>query len=104
MSMTQTKPNCWEVKRCGRQPGGAKTQELGICPAAVEKNLDGTHGGRNAGRACWVVAGTFCKGEVQGSFAKKFQNCQRCEFYEQVRDNEGASFKMANLLLPLLKK
>ncbi len=49
------KTNCWEVKNCGRQPGGAKVGELGACPAAmdtehnnginaVEKTPDGTAG------------------------------------------------------------
>ena len=47
--------NCWEHKKCGREPGGSETESLGVCPAAVESRLDGVHGGRNAGRACWIV-------------------------------------------------
>ena len=27
--------NCWEVKQCGRQPGGPKAGEFGVCPAAT---------------------------------------------------------------------
>ncbi|MFH1294085.1 MAG: two-CW domain-containing protein [Pseudomonadota bacterium] len=27
------KTNCWEHKKCGRKVGGAKVQELGVCPA-----------------------------------------------------------------------
>ncbi|MDH3390750.1 MAG: hypothetical protein OEL85_03000 [Desulfobulbaceae bacterium] len=27
------------------------------------------------------VAGTLCGGEVQGTFALKLGNCQKCEFY-----------------------
>jgi len=27
------KLNCWEFKKCGRQPGGPKVAELGVCPA-----------------------------------------------------------------------
>ena len=27
--------NCWEVKKCGREPGGAKVAELGVCPAST---------------------------------------------------------------------
>uniref|UniRef100_A0A7C2I1V5 Uncharacterized protein n=1 Tax=Ammonifex degensii TaxID=42838 RepID=A0A7C2I1V5_9THEO len=96
------KKNCWEYKKCGREPGGEKVRELGICPAATEKRLDGIHGGKNAGRCCWVVAGTLCKGEVQGSFAKKFGNCQVCDFYELVKQEEGVKFILsANLLAKL---
>lgn len=61
------KLNCWQVKKCGREPGGAKTAELGICPAAAEVALSGTNGGKNGGRACWAIAGTLCGGKVQGS-------------------------------------
>ncbi len=36
--------------------------------------------GREAMR-CWQVAGTFCRGEVQGTFAQKFISCSECEVY-----------------------
>ena len=26
------KRNCWEVKQCGREPGGTHEKDLGICP------------------------------------------------------------------------
>ncbi len=78
------KKNCWEVKKCGREPGGAKVKEFGICPAAEEYRVDGTNEGMNGGRACWAVAGTFCGGAVQGEFASKLDNCMNCEFYECV--------------------
>ena len=87
------KKNCWEVKKCGREPGGDNVDELGICPAASDESLDGVNSGENAGRACWVVAGTLCSGEVQGTFASKIISCIRCEFYQQVADEEGADYK-----------
>ena len=86
------KKNCWEVKDCGRQPGGSKTNELGICPASIAKKCDGVNGGKNAGRYCWVVAGTFCKGEIQGTFARKLGNCMSCPFYLQVEKEEERFF------------
>ena len=61
-----TKLNCREVKKCGREPGGSKTAELGICPAAITINYNGIHEGKNGGRSCWVIAGTLCGGQVQG--------------------------------------
>lgn len=33
--------NCWEFKKCGREPGGAKASELGVCPAATDASSDG---------------------------------------------------------------
>jgi hypothetical protein len=82
------KKNCWEIKQCGREYGGKNVGTLGVCPAAVEVRVNGIHNGKNGGRCCWVVAGTFCGGEVQGSFADKFDNCTECEFYALVTQEE----------------
>jgi hypothetical protein len=82
------KLNCWEFKKCGRQPGGQKAAELGICPATVHQELDGAHGGKNAGRSCWVVAGSLCGGKIQGTYAQKLTNCWRCEFMNLVKKEE----------------
>ncbi|MHB8835395.1 MAG: two-CW domain-containing protein [Candidatus Methylomirabilia bacterium] len=98
------KKNCWEFKKCGREPGGANESELGVCPAANEVRLDAVHGGRNAGRSCWVVAGTLCKGETQGTFAVKFGACEACEFYLAVREEEFPQFQFASLLLNKIKE
>jgi hypothetical protein len=98
------KKNCWEFKRCGREVGGGKVKELGTCPAVTERRLDGSHDGECAGRACWVVAGTLCDGAVQGTFAKKFGDCEQCEFYNLVRREEGLKFKISSMLLALVRK
>lgn len=89
------KKNCWEFKNCKRGPGSNGD----ACPAWKEMRLDGTHDGTNAGRACWVVAGTFCGGNVQGSFAKKYETCEKCEFYRTVKQEEAAGFKLSAGLL-----
>lgn len=81
--------NCWEFMNCGRERGGAKIGELGLCPVAEAESLDGLNGGTNGGRACWCVAGTLCRGQVQGTFAQKFRNCLACMFFKQVRDEQG---------------
>jgi hypothetical protein len=94
--------NCWEFKQCGRQPGGHKVTELGICPAATEQRVNLVHQGRNAGRCCWAIAGTLCKGEIQGSFAQKVGNCMKCDFYSLVTAEEGPGVvKMRDLLKKL---
>jgi two-component system NtrC family sensor kinase len=57
---------CWEYKKCGRDKD-ATTK----CPAYP-----------HFGRVCWVVAGTFCEGKVQGTFAQKYEDCRKCDFYQ----------------------
>ena len=84
-----SKLNCWEFTKCGREPGGANAAVQGVCPAASENALDGVHGGRNSGRTCWVLAGTFCGGQVAGTTAKKIESCRTCDFYKRVREEEG---------------
>ncbi len=83
------KQNCWEFENCGREPGGARVAELGACPAAHDAALSGIHGGTNGGRICWAVVGTFCRGEVQGTFAQLKATCMSCEFFLRVREEEG---------------
>lgn len=97
------KQNCWEFKGCGREPGGNKAGELGICPATSNTRLNGTHNGKAAGRSCWVVAGTLCGGIVQGTFARKFDNCIKCEFYNLVKKEETPNFTLSATLIGMLK-
>jgi len=65
--------NCWEFKRCGREAGGGKVHEFGVCPAYT----------RGAGDACWCIAGTMCGGTVAGTFAQKLETCVACDFFQQ---------------------
>jgi len=85
---TMAKLNCWEHKNCGRQPGGHKSQELGICPVTTHQELHGAHEGKNAGRACWAIAGSLCGGKIQGTYAQKLSNCWRCDFMNVVKKEE----------------
>lgn len=91
--------NCWDAKRCGYEPGGRRTSELGVCPAATESRLDGLHGGFMAGRACWAVPGTYCKGCVNGDFDAKLDVCLDCDFYQAVEREEGTDFLPALTIL-----
>jgi two-component system NtrC family sensor kinase len=63
--------NCWEYMHCGRDKDSALK-----CPACP-----------NFGRTCWAVAGTFCEGKVQGTFAQKYENCKKCDFYQKLINN-----------------
>ncbi len=96
-----SKLNCWEAMQCGREPGGAR-KELGICPVTTEYRLHGTHGGKHGGRACWIIAGTLCGGKAQGTFAQKYSNCEKCRFYQSVRQEEGSAFKLSLVLMQRL--
>jgi hypothetical protein len=96
------KKNCWEFTKCGRETGGRNAVEKGICPAAVSDRYDGVHAGKNAGRACWAVAGTFCRGESQGTFAQKFRDCRACEFYKVVVEEEGSNFQFTATIHAIL--
>ncbi len=84
--------NCWEYKKCGREPGGLNCGEFGACPSATSEEYDGSNSGRNGGRRCWRIAGTMCTGEVAGTFVHKASHCGKCDFYETVREEEGDSF------------
>jgi hypothetical protein len=61
---------CWEFMKCGRDVNSEVK-----CPAHP-----------NFGRSCWVVAGTFCEGKAQGTFAQKYEDCKKCEFYKKSID------------------
>jgi serine/threonine protein phosphatase PrpC len=89
--MKPKKLNCWEYMKCGREPGGVKVAKLGTCPASVDPTFNGLNQGTNAGRICWLVAGTFCNEKVQGMFAKKQDACRDCIFYKQVHAEEGVT-------------
>ncbi len=97
------KSNCWEHKNCGRQPGGSKVSELGVCNAALEKRVDGVNGGANGGRSCWAISGTLCGGKVQGTFAVKLANCMQCEFFQRVSHEEGTRLENARNIVARLR-
>jgi hypothetical protein len=99
-----TKPNCWEVKKCGREVGGAKTSSLGICPASTEKRLDKKNSGKNGGRACWVLEGTLCGDKQQGSFVSKLKKCLDCDFFKRVHLEEKKNYIDVKELLKIIQK
>jgi len=86
--MKPLKLNCWEYKKCGREPGGYKADGDGVCPAATENTFDSFNHGINAGRACWLVAGTFCDNQVSGTYAEKTDTCRSCDFYKMIQNDE----------------
>lgn len=97
MNKRAPKKNCWEIMNCGRGPDNENGD---VCPAAKETRLNSIHGGINAGRACWVVAGTLCDvGVPSGKFAEKMESCLVCPFYRLVRSEEKEVRPHQELLL-----
>lgn len=90
--------NCWEFKKCGREPGGSRVSDLGVCPASIDSKANGMNAGRNGGRICWALAGTLCGGKVQGTYAQKLSNCMTCDFYGVVRKEQGKQLQSFNAL------
>lgn len=85
------KQNCWEFKKCGREPGGLKNAEYGICPTSTNLKFDKINSGKNGGRYCFVLAGTFCNEKIQCMFAQKLQSCFDCDFFMIIQTEEMAS-------------
>lgn len=97
------KLNCWEYKKCGREPGGINFKTLGVCPAATEIRVNGLNGGKNGGRACWALTGTLCEGKIQGTFAAKLGSCIKCDFFKLVVREENINFKNSKEIIERLK-
>ncbi len=55
------KKNCWEIKNCGRLPGGNKVDELGECPAVKCFDAYGINDGINGGRHAGPLQGLIVK-------------------------------------------
>lgn len=92
-----TKKNCWEFMKCGREPDGINISTLGVCSATTYKKYNGFNNGKNAGRICWAIAGTLCNGVVQGTCATKRISCISCDFFKKVVNEESDNF---HLLIP----
>lgn len=92
--MKERRINCWEYMKCGRGPD----QDAAACPAASQSLFDGMNDGINAGRSCWLIAGTDCRGETKGTFAKQYENCRHCSFFKMVHDrNDQMTLEIKNI-------
>ena len=75
--------NCWQSKKCGREPRGKNIFKFGVCPVAIEAEADGLHHGENGGRCCWVLTDSVCQ---------KNTKCSECDFYLSVEKSEKLLF------------
>ena len=60
---------CWEHMQCKQDINHDES-----CPAYP-----------HFGRVCWAVAGTFCAGKIQGTYAQKIHDCHRCGYYRMAQ-------------------
>lgn len=60
--------NCWEFYKCE-----AKEK----CPAYPKFGL-----------VCFSIEGTLCRGEVQGEYVEKINECRACDFYKNIKEKE----------------
>ncbi|MDA3952597.1 MAG: hypothetical protein PF485_03050 [Bacteroidales bacterium] len=88
------KKNCWEFMECGREPGGKNVEKSGICPVSTSISHDSINSGKNAGRFCWTVAGTFCDGTPSGTYSEKLLSCLNCKFLKHVNNQENRDFTL----------
>jgi chemotaxis signal transduction protein len=54
---------CWIEKQCGKEG----------CP-----------GYENTDHRCWMISGTLCRDEIQGSYREKIEACRQCDFYQSA--------------------
>ena len=82
--------NCWEIKKCERQKGGKKVNDLGECIASKE----------GMGHSCWAVAGTLCGGKIQGTTAQKIGYCTSCKVYHTYNRSMSKLGKLVKTMYP----
>ena len=77
---------CWEYKKC--------VNENCIVYKKYKNSALVPH--------CWYVAGTMCGGKVQGDYAQKIGNCNKCDYFLYIRGlttlkNTSAAQPVANI-------
>lgn len=98
------KLNCWQFMDCRRETGGRNVDASSPCPASVGIQYNGVNGGDFAGRFCWFLAGTYCNGEIQGTFASKIGDCLKCPFFLDVEKQEGQNLVFIKEDIDLMKR
>jgi hypothetical protein len=96
MLRNMPKLNCWELKKCKRidKDELRDDDDLGVCRVYTEKFLDGLNDGKNGGRICWIIDSALCDEKLTTGFIiNRNFNCQNCEFYKLVREEQGEKFK-----------
>ncbi len=86
------KKQCWEVMECCKHLEDEHICGIGVCPAKLPSEYDGINGGKNGGRFCWAIMGTFGQGNPRCTYSSKIVDCLSCELYIQVEIEEGSEY------------
>lgn len=86
------KKNCWDFVGCKRESGGERVAGSRLCRASLDTTAHGINHGKNGGRICWAISGTFSGEKIEGLFAKKLLSCRSCKFFKNVKNEEGGNF------------
>lgn len=84
-------PNCWEIKKCGREAGGKNVTKDGICPAASTE----------MGHSCWIIAGSLNDGAPFCPNASKGNSCVNCDVFNFYKRNENLNSAKLEELFPI---
>ena len=66
-SLNENARPCWEIQNC---------------PNEWRENC--TAWEFKVGHSCWLMNGTFCKGERQDSWEEKIELCRQCEVFRSI--------------------
>ena len=77
--------NCWEFKKCGREPDGENVSVFGGCPVPVAIGFDGINNGKNGGRSCWIIRESACEQIMRKCCVQELIECRQCGFYASVK-------------------
>jgi hypothetical protein len=79
---------------CGREAGGRKAGELGICPVSLRSQPEGVSRAAGRGQPCWAFPGNACDHRSDGQPGQDSLACRQCERMQQVCDREGRYFAL----------
>ena len=71
IELISKKQNCWEYMKCEGPRDDQLATRSGICRSSTREIFNEINSGKNGGRICFAVVGTFSSKEIQGLFAKE---------------------------------
>jgi hypothetical protein len=87
-NLMNNKLNCWEFKKCGREPGGKNLSVFGVCSVPVTIGFDNVNNGKNGGRSCWIIRESACEEVMRKCCVQEIRECRQCDFYRFVNETE----------------
>ena len=86
--MSDKKLNCWEFKKCGREPGGRNLALFGPCSVPAATGFNNINNGKNGGRSCWIIRESACEKIMRRCCVQEIRECRQCNFYRFVNEPE----------------